>query len=127
MRILVDTHILLWSLADSEKLSTEARERIESADAVFFSAASIWEIAIKAQLGRMDFAVQPLEIAKAASLAGFREVAVDSSAAGTVAKLPLHHRDPFDRLLIAQALELPCRFLTADPTLVQYSDLVILV
>jgi PIN domain nuclease of toxin-antitoxin system len=114
-------------LANSEKLSAEARERIESADAVFFSAASIWEIAIKAQLGRMDFAVQPLEIAKAASLAGFRQIVVDSAAAGMVAKLPLHHRDPFDRLLIAQALEFPCRFLTVDPMLAQYSDLVILV
>jgi PIN domain nuclease of toxin-antitoxin system len=127
VRILVDTHILLRSLADSEKLSAEARERIESADAVFFSAASIWEIAIKAQLGRMDFAVQPLEIAKAASLAGFREIVIDSAAAGMVAKLPLHYRDPFGRLLIAQALELPCRFLTVDPMLAQYSDLVILV
>jgi PIN domain nuclease of toxin-antitoxin system len=127
VRVLVDTHILLWWLADSEKLSAKARDLIESAEAAFFSAASIWEIAIKTQRGRVDFAVEPLEIAKAASVAGFREVAIDSTAAGSVAKLPLHHRDPFDRLLIAQALALPCRFLTADPALAQYSDLVTVV
>jgi PIN domain nuclease of toxin-antitoxin system len=127
VRVLIDTHILLWWLAGSDKLSTEARELIESADSALFSAASIWEIAIKARLGKMDFAVEPLEIAKAASLAGFREVAINSAAAGRVAKLPLHHRDPFDRLLIAQALELPCRLLTVDRALAQYSDLVIVV
>jgi PIN domain nuclease of toxin-antitoxin system len=83
--------------------------------------------ATKVQCGRVDFAVEPLEIAKAASVAGFREVVIDSGAAAAVAKLPLHHRDPFDRLLIAQALTLPCRLLTADPTLAQYSDLVTVV
>ncbi len=67
----------------------------------------------------------PLEIAQAATLAGFHEVAVDARSAAGVAELPLHHRDPFDRLLIAQALVLPTRFLTADATLTRYSDLVV--
>ncbi len=127
MRILVDTHILLWWLASSEKISSRARELVESADSALFSAASIWEIAIKAQLGRIDFTVAPSEIAKAASSAGFHEIAIDSVAAGKVSQLPLHHRDPFDRLLIAQAMVLPCWLLTADSMLAPYSDLVIVV
>jgi PIN domain nuclease of toxin-antitoxin system len=124
--ILVDTHILLWALTDSPKLTSRARDLIQSADAVLFSAASIWEIAIKAQLGRVDFAVAPRAIAEAALLAGFRELPVDSVFAAMVAELPVYHRDPFDRLLIAQALALTTRMLTADATLTQYSELILL-
>ena len=112
-------------MTDSSHLSIRARTLIESADAVLFSAASIWEIAIKAQLRRIDFAVAPREIAQAAVLAGFRELPVDVVSAATVAELPLYHRDPFDRLLVAQAVALTTRFLTADATLRQYSDLVV--
>src|SRR5713226_922124 len=105
MRVLLDTHVLLWVLAEPHRLDAETRATIESgADEVLFSAASIWEIAIKTGLGRADFAVEPTEIVQAALDTGFAELPVRSNAAALVAELPLLHRDPFDRLLVAQAI-----------------------
>jgi PIN domain nuclease of toxin-antitoxin system len=125
MRVLLDTHVLLWALAEPRRLDGEARAVIESTDAeVLFSAASIWEIAIKSGLGRSDFAFDPSEIARAALDTGFTELAVRSNAAALVAQLPLLHRDPFDRVLVAQAIVEPATLYTADQQLVPYSDLV---
>jgi PIN domain nuclease of toxin-antitoxin system len=127
MRLLLDTHVLLWALVEPDRLSRLTRETLEdSANDVLFSAASIWEIAIKAQLGRIDFPVRPAVIADAAVRTGFVELVVRADAAAKVADLPLHHRDPFDRLLVAQAMSEPARLLTADPLLVPYSELVML-
>ena len=127
MRVLLDTHVLLWALGGHGRLSPTTRELLEDpATDVFFSAASIWEIAIKAALGRADFAVRPEEIAAAAVRDGFAELPVRSDAVALVARLPLHHRDPFDRLLVAQAVTEPARLLTADPRLPPYSDLITL-
>jgi PIN domain nuclease of toxin-antitoxin system len=92
---------------------------------VLFSAASVWEIAIKAALGRADFKVAPAEIVAAALETGFAELPVSAAAALRVADLPPHHRDPFDRLLVAQALTEPARLYTADPALEPYSELVV--
>ena len=92
---------------------------------VLFSAASIWEISIKAALGRTDFRVAPRDILAAAIRDGFVELPVKSAAALAVADLPLIHRDPFDRLLVAQALTEPARLYTADSVLEQYSELVV--
>lgn len=94
---------------------------------MLFSAASLWEIAIKAGLGRPDFACNPQQIFQAALETGFTELPVRSEAAVLVAGLPPHHRDPFDRLLIAQAIFESVRFYTADPLLPPYSELVTLV
>ena len=128
MRLLLDTHLLLWALIEPAKLGPAARELIESpANEILFSAASLWEIAIKAALGRADFGVAPRAILDAALAAGFREAPVDSLAALKVAELAHHHRDPFDRLLVAQALTLPAVLLTADAQLPIYSDLVRLI
>lgn len=128
MRVLLDTHVLLWALIDPHRLSQEARADIENPDnEILFSSASIWEIAIKAGLGRMEFSVNPAEIAAASRESGFAELPVFSSAAQTVATLPIHHRDPFDRLLIAQAMTEPAIFFTADAALPIYSELVRLV
>jgi PIN domain nuclease of toxin-antitoxin system len=128
MRLLLDTHILLWALGEPERLNAETRALLEDPDnEVLFSAASIWEIAIKARLGRADFAVHPEEIVQAACDTGFTELPVRANAAAQVMKLPLHHRDPFDRLLVAQALIEPMRLYTADPLLPPYSELVMLV
>jgi PIN domain nuclease of toxin-antitoxin system len=91
---------------------------------VLFSAASIWEIAIKAGLGRSDFAFDPAEIARAALDTGFTELPVRSDAAALVGRLPLLHRDPFDRILVAQAISEPANLYTTDRQLVLYSDLV---
>ena len=125
MRILLDTHVLLWALGERRRLDRPTLTAIESEEnEVFFSAASIWEIAIKSALGKADFGVRPKEIAAAALGAGLRELPVNSGAASRVAELPLLHRDPFDRLLIAQAIEEPAILYTADGLLTRYSELV---
>ena len=125
MRLLLDTHLLLWAAATPERLSDEVRERIASRkNEVLFSAASIWELAIKAQSRRAPLGVLPEEIAWTAAEQGFEELPVLAAHAARVRRLPPHHRDPFDRLLIAQALHEPLRLLTADRVLAEYSDLV---
>jgi len=125
MRVLLDTHVLLWALAEPPRLDAETRSTIESGvNEVLFSAASIWEIAIKSGIGRRDFAFDPAAIAQAALDTGFTELAVRSNAAALVAQLPLLHRDPFDRVLVAQAIVEPATLYTADQQLVPYSDLV---
>jgi PIN domain nuclease of toxin-antitoxin system len=125
MRVLLDTHVLMWALAEPRRLDRETRATIESRDIeVLFSAASIWEIAIKAGLGRSDFAFDPAEIARSALDTGFTELPVRSEAAAFVAQLPLLHRDPFDRVLVAQAIVEPATLLTADVQLAPYTELV---
>lgn len=125
MRLLVDTHVLLWAAAEPGRLPATFREWIESPEnEVYFSAASIWELAIKLQIQRISLTVTPAEIASAATRMGFDELAVTAAHAARVRQLPLHHRDPFDRMLIAQAMHEPTRLLTADRVLGQYSDLV---
>ena len=125
MRILLDTHILLWALVEPTRLPRKARSLIEDgANEILFSAASIWEIAIKAQTGRIDFPVSPDEIAAAAEATGFKELRVSAKHGAGVCSLPLHHRDPFDRLLVAQAISEPARLLTVDSALGLYSELV---
>ncbi len=125
MRVLLDTHVLLWALAEPRRLDGETRAMIECTDTeILFSAASIWEIAIKSGLGRRDFAFDPAEIARAALDTGFTELAVRSNAAALVGRLPLLHRDPFDRVLVAQAIVEPAALYTADRQLLPYSDLV---
>jgi PIN domain nuclease of toxin-antitoxin system len=125
MRLLLDTHIFLWAVTGSALLKPAMRRFIESADVVHVSAASIWEIAIKARLGKIEADADELVAAIEAS--GFTELPVKASHAAFVSRLPLHHGDPFDRLLLAQAMMEPLRFLTADALLVQYSELVVLV
>jgi PIN domain nuclease of toxin-antitoxin system len=125
MRILLDTHILIWALAEPMRLDDDARATIAGrADEVLFSAASIWEIAIKKRLGRVDFPFVPAEIARSAIASGYVELALHSTAAALVAELPLLHRDPFDRVLVAQAIAEPAFLYTADPRLAPYSELV---
>jgi PIN domain nuclease of toxin-antitoxin system len=128
MRLLLDTHLLLWAVSEPAQLDEATRELIEdAANEVLFSAASIWEIAIKARLGRADFAIRPEQVALAARLTGFMELPVSADAAARVVDLPMHHRDPFDRLLVAQAMSEPARLYTADPLLSPYSELVQLI
>jgi PIN domain nuclease of toxin-antitoxin system len=125
MRLLLDTHILLWALAEPKKIPKQTRAQIEAADnEVLFSAASLWEVAIKVQTGRLALPVPLDELSSAAEDMGFVELPVRSAHAVHVARLPLHHRDPFDRLLVAQAILEPARLLTVDGPLRQYSDLV---
>jgi PIN domain nuclease of toxin-antitoxin system len=125
MRLLLDTHIFLWCLDDDPKLSAEAWSSIEAAEGVWVSSASLWEAAIKFQLGRLS--VPPERLAAAVSSSGFLELPIRFHHAAAVGRLPALHRDPFDRLLIAQAISEPLHFLTADAQLVPYSPLVKLV
>ena len=125
MRLLLDTHILLWVLADDKALKPSTRRLITAAGQVFVSTASIWEVAIKARLGKID--VNPALLVAAVAESGFTELPVRGVHAAGVANLPALHNDPFDRLLVAQALFEPLRLLTADPMLAHYSELVILV
>lgn len=122
MRILLDTHIFLWYLAASRKLPKSVFNRIEIADAVFISAASIWEASIKIKQGRLQASTNDLIAGIAAS--GFIELPITATHGALAASLPEYHRDPFDRMLIAQAMAEPLRLLTADELLRQYSELV---
>lgn len=122
MRLLLDTHIYLWWLEDSPKLSEEARAKIVAASEVYVSSASIWEASIKAGIGKLEVDVNELAVQIAAS--GFLELPITARHAAAVHQLPDIHRDPFDRMLIAQAISEPLRFVTADSLLKGYSELV---
>ncbi len=122
MRLLLDTHIFLWCLSDAPQLKPATRRLIESAQEVHVSAASIWEIAIKVRLGKLD--ADPAEVADAIEATGFIELPVRAAHTIGVARLPAYHADPFDRLLVAQAMAEPLHLLTADASLLPYSDLV---
>ncbi|TMH67558.1 MAG: type II toxin-antitoxin system VapC family toxin [Betaproteobacteria bacterium] len=125
MRLLLDTQIFLWFLADSSRLSRKARAEIGRANEVFISAASIWEAAIKTGIGKLSVSLDQLVAGIGAS--GFAELPVSALHASRVAALPLHHRDPFDRLLVAQAILEPLHLMTADAAMKPYSELVMLV
>lgn len=124
LRLLLDTHLLLWSLAQPDRLPARARRLIAGED-VFVSAASIWEISIKTALGKLS--ADPAEVVAALAPAKFSELAVTTAHAARVAQLPPLHRDPFDRLLVAQALTEPMRLLTNDRALAAYGDIVTVV
>ena len=125
MRILLDTHFLLWVVSAPERLSESVRATIlDPANDVLFSAVSIWEIAIKAARRRPEFQARPEAVAEEAHDIGFIELPVYASVAARVADLPPIHRDPFDRLLIAQAISEPALLYTADTRLPAYSELV---
>ena len=128
MILLLDTHVLLWAAHDPDKLSAKARAAIiEPANELWFSAASIWEVAIKATIGRSDFEFDAGVLRRALVENGYVELAVDSRHAAEVAALPRIHRDPFDRLLVAQARIEGCQLLTVDRTLADYGSPVVLV
>jgi PIN domain nuclease of toxin-antitoxin system len=125
VNLLLDTHVLIWALDRPERLPPALRAELENADVeVYFSATSIWEISIKTALGKIDFPHSPLAITQGAIATGFIELPITALHAAKVADLPAHHRDPFDRLLIAQALALPAYLLTVDRALAVYSDLI---
>ena len=126
MRILLDTHVILWALTDHPRLSDEARSLIiDPANEIYFSSASIWEIAIKHRLARKDMPVSSVEAARLCRLAGYQELTITSVHATATESLPDHHADPFDRILVAQAKSEPMQLLTHDVTLPKYGDNII--
>jgi PIN domain nuclease of toxin-antitoxin system len=116
VNLLLDTHVLIW-WDEGRRLAPEARRVIEEADTVYVSAASAWEVAIKIGLGRL----RPTRtVEQAASESGFLELPVTFRHAERVVALPAHHRDPFDRLLIAQANIEELALVTRDPVFGRY-------
>lgn len=128
MNLLLDTHVALWAITDSPRLPASARGLIASPrNTVWVSAASLWEIAIKHSLGRGDMPVSGEEALGYFRASGYRILPVEAEHAVAVAALPPHHQDPFDRLLVAQALAEPMRLMSHDAHIARYSDTVIAV
>jgi PIN domain nuclease of toxin-antitoxin system len=122
---LLDTHLLIWAAYDAERVPRAAARLLEKRDArLAFSLASIWEVAIKASLQRPDFAIKPAELYRALLDEGFTELPILPSHIAQVAKLPWLHRDPFDRMLVAQAAVERLTLLTADAALKRYGRFV---
>jgi PIN domain nuclease of toxin-antitoxin system len=116
MRLLLDTHVLIW-WDEGAALSPRSRLAIAEATEVYVSAASAWEIAIKSSIGRIR---TTRSVTQAAADSGFAELPVSLAHAERVAKLPLHHRDPFDRILVAQALTEHLTLVTRDRAFAKY-------
>ena len=126
MRLLLDTHLLLWAGNEPERLPEAARKLIESdGNELFFSAASLWEIAIKSSLKRRDFVVDPEEFHQLLSGNGYTELTVTAAQAITLRNLMPRHKYPFDRMLLAQALHEGLTLVTADKVLGGYDGPVI--
>ncbi|MBP7074118.1 MAG: type II toxin-antitoxin system VapC family toxin [Rhabdochlamydiaceae bacterium] len=122
MRLLLDTNIFLWWIKNDKQLSKFARSKISNAEEVYVSSASIWEAVIKIKLKKLDVKIELL--IDTISSSDFLELPITARHATTVAQLEGIHRDPFDRILIAQAICEPLTLLTTDKILKNYSDLV---
>jgi PIN domain nuclease of toxin-antitoxin system len=121
MKLLLDTHLLLWAASQPDKLSSVARKLIEDdRNELIFSAASLWEVAIKKSLGRSDFTVDARLLRRGLLDNGYYELVINSAHAVAVDGLPLIHKDPFDRILVAQSMVEGITLLTADPIVAQY-------
>jgi PIN domain nuclease of toxin-antitoxin system len=122
MRLLLDTQVFLWFLSDEARIPEDARTAIESAsNAVLVSAVSVWEIAIKASIGRLQIShADVVKLPRLIEATGFDDLPVDARHASAVVALPMHHRDPFDRLLVAQARVEDLTLVTTDPAIRAY-------
>ncbi|MFA7608158.1 MAG: type II toxin-antitoxin system VapC family toxin [Rhodocyclaceae bacterium] len=126
MNVLLDTHVALWAITDSPKLPQKARDLIQSPKTnVWISTASVWEIAIKHSLGRGDMPVSSQDAVHYFRESGYRFLAIEPEHVVAVEELAPHHQDPFDRILVAQALAEPMRLITRDPLVALYSDTII--
>ena len=120
--MLLDTHLLLWAAGQPEQLPTAARELLEDPhNELLFSPASMWEVTIKHGLGRADFRVDPRLLRRGLLDNGYSELPITSEHAVSVDNLPLIHKDPFDRILIAQSIVEGIALITSDPLVAQYS------
>ena len=121
MKLLLDTHILLWAAGTPERLAPPVRSLLDAEEnELWFSAASLWKISIKSALGRDDFQVNARILRRALLDNGYHEVAISSRHAVEIDILPELHKDPFDRILVAQASVEGFTLLTADRMLTQY-------
>lgn len=121
MKLLLDTHLLLWAAGEPSRLSKEARNLISDPDnELLFSAASLWEVSIKCGLGRKDFKADPRILRRGLLDNGYGEILIHSDHVVVLDTLPAIHRDPFDRILVAQAVAEGIELVTTDSQLVQY-------
>ncbi|HUQ20530.1 MAG TPA: type II toxin-antitoxin system VapC family toxin [Gemmatimonadaceae bacterium] len=121
MKLLLDTQLLLWAAGQPERLSPAARKQINNlSNELLFSAASLWEISIKNSLGREDFRVEPRSLRRGLLENGYHELPITSQHAVNLDTLPPIHRDPFDRMLLSQALTEGIALLTTDAQLARY-------
>jgi PIN domain nuclease of toxin-antitoxin system len=121
VKLLLDTHLLLWSAGQPERLSSEARVLLESSEnELFFSSASLWEIVVKRSLGRDDFKVDARLLRRGLLDNGYGELPIASEHVAALENLSAIHEDPFDRILVAQAQVEGITLLTADPTVAKY-------
>jgi PIN domain nuclease of toxin-antitoxin system len=121
MKLLLDTHLLLWAAGQPSRLSRAAHKLMnDSRNELIFSAANLWEIAIKRRLGRSDFQVEPRLLRRGLLDNGYTELAIGGDHTIALDGLPPLHKDPFDRILIAQAMVEGITLLTADPLVAQY-------
>ena len=121
MKVLLDTHLLLWAAADPHRLPAAARDEIENpANELVFSAASLWEVSIKSALGRPDFSVDSRLLRRGLLDNGYHELPITGEHAVGLAALPPLHKDPFDRILIAQALAEALVLMTVDERIAKY-------
>ncbi len=121
MKLLLDTHLLLWAAGQPEQLSSAARTLLEdSHNELLFSAASLWEVAIKRGLNRPDFRVDPRLLRRGLLDNGYSELPITSNHALAVDGLPAIHKDPFDRILVAQSMVEGIALLTSDPLVALY-------
>jgi PIN domain nuclease of toxin-antitoxin system len=121
MKLLLDTHLLLWAAGEPARLPAQARALIEDpGNELIFSAASLWEIATKCRMGRDDFRVDPRLLRRALLDNGYGEIPVTSEHAVAIDSLPPIHTDPFDRILVAQATVEGVALLTVDPVVARY-------
>jgi PIN domain nuclease of toxin-antitoxin system len=128
VNVLLDTHVALWAIQDNPSLSAAAREIIlSSANAVHVSTASVWEISIKFSLGRGDMPISGKQALAYFLEAGYRMLPIKPEHVIEVENLPAHHKDPFDRLLIAQAVIEPMRLMTHDALVARYGEMVVVV
>jgi PIN domain nuclease of toxin-antitoxin system len=126
LNILLDTHVALWAITDNKNLSDKARELLLAPrSTVWVSVVSLWEITIKHRLGRGDMPVSGRDALHYFNQAGYRILLIEPEHTLAVEDLPLHHQDPFDRLLIAQAVVEPMRLITHDGTVDSYNDTII--
>jgi PIN domain nuclease of toxin-antitoxin system len=120
LRLLLDTHILLWTVLGDERLPSRAAALIREADLLYFSAVTIWEVAIKSGRRQSDFSLDPCLLRRRLLTTGYVELGVTGLHAAAAARLPDLHKDPFDRLLAAQAMEEELVLVTADVKLAGY-------